>query len=129
MASISAWVLGFNAFQANAATGLTAGYAFDEGSGATVADASGHTYTGTLVNGTAWTAGKYGQALSFNGTNSYVSLPSSLDIASLPFTIEAWIRPASYADWRTIGSSSTGNLTATANTFVLNCNGPGGSTG
>ncbi|MDO8705399.1 MAG: LamG domain-containing protein, partial [Sulfuricaulis sp.] len=102
VASILTWELGSNAFQANAATGLTAGYAFDEGSGTTATDASGHRYTGTLINGPAWTVGKYGQALFFNGTNSYVSLPSSLDIATLPFTIEAWIRPTSYADWRTI---------------------------
>src|SRR5262249_27498968 len=46
--------------------GLVAAYAFDEGSGTTVADASGNGNTGTVV-GAAWsTSGKFGNALVFN---------------------------------------------------------------
>jgi hypothetical protein len=86
-------------------SGLVAAYSFSEGSGSTTADTSGNNHTGSLVNGVAWTAaGKNGNALSFNGTNSKVSLPSSLDIATVPFTFEAWIRPTSFSDWRAIFS-------------------------
>ena len=44
--------------------GITAGYAFNESSGTTTADVSGHGITGTLTNGpTFTTAGKYGNAV------------------------------------------------------------------
>jgi RHS repeat-associated protein len=51
---------------------------FNEGSGATTADASGNNNTGTLVGGVTWTtAGKYGKALSFNGSSGVVRIPDS----------------------------------------------------
>src|SRR5207342_2920593 len=49
---------------------LVAAYAFDETSGPTVTDASGNGLTGTIVNATRTTAGKYGGDLTFNGTSS-----------------------------------------------------------
>ena len=52
-----------------AATGLVAAYSFDEGAGTAVGDASGSGNNGTVANTTWSTAGKYGGALSFNGTN------------------------------------------------------------
>jgi hypothetical protein len=75
--------------------GLVAAYAFDEGSGTTVADASGHGLTGTISGATWTTAGKYGNALSFNGTSSYVDLgnPALLQITG-SMTWSAWVRAA-----------------------------------
>ena len=50
----------------------SASYGFNEGSGTVTADASGPN-TGTL-SGASWhTLGKFGSALAFNGTNSYVT--------------------------------------------------------
>src|SRR5688572_13367984 len=50
----------------------SASYGFNEGSGTVTADASGPN-TGTL-SGASWrTQGKFGSALAFNGTNSYVT--------------------------------------------------------
>src|SRR5581483_10106596 len=40
--------------------GLSAAYAFDESSGTTAADASGHVIAGALVNGPTFAPGKYG---------------------------------------------------------------------
>src|SRR5262245_23094397 len=40
--------------------GITAGYAFNEVSGTTAADASGHGIVGTLTNGPTFAGGKYG---------------------------------------------------------------------
>jgi len=57
----------------NQATMLV-GYAFSEGSGTTTKDSSGNGVTGTLSGATWTTAGKYGNALSFNGTSAYVNL-------------------------------------------------------
>ena len=53
--------------------GLVAAYSFDEGVGPTVADSSGQGNSGTVTNGT-WAAGKFGNALVFNGTSSLVTI-------------------------------------------------------
>ncbi len=44
------------------------------GTGTTVADASGNGNTGTITNATWTTAGKYGNALTFNGTNALLTV-------------------------------------------------------
>jgi hypothetical protein len=77
-------------------TGLVAAYAFDEGSGTTVSDASGHGLTGTIVGAATWTtSAKYGKALSFNGTTSYVDLgnPTALRLTG-SMTLSAWVNAA-----------------------------------
>ncbi|HKE45066.1 MAG TPA: hypothetical protein VKB41_11075, partial [Steroidobacteraceae bacterium] len=53
---------------ANANADLVAAYAFDEGTGTTVVDASGTGNTGTASNTTWTTSGKNGSALVFNGS-------------------------------------------------------------
>ena len=58
-----------------APSGLVAAYGFEEGSGTTVTDASGNGNTGTISGATWTTAGKFGNALSFNGTSSRVTIP------------------------------------------------------
>ena len=63
-----------------AVPGLVAAYAFDEGSGSTVADVSGNGNDGTVANTTWAAAGKYGKALSFNGTSSRVTVPDSASL-------------------------------------------------
>ena len=87
-----------------AATGLVAAYSFDEGAGTAVGDASGSGNNGTVAN-TAWsTAGKYGGALSFNGTNARVNIPnsSSLQLSSA-MTLEAWVNPSTISKaWRDV---------------------------
>ena len=59
-----------------ATSGLVAAFSFDEGSGSTVADASGNGNNGTVANTTWAAAGKYGKALSFNGTSARVTVPT-----------------------------------------------------
>jgi len=77
-------------------TGLVAAYGFDEVSGTTVADASGQGNLGTISNATRITNGHSGNALSFNGTNAWVSVNDSaaLDL-STSMTLEAWVYPTS----------------------------------
>ncbi len=77
------------------AAGLVAAYGFNEGSGPTVSDASGNGITGTN-NGAVWTlGGKYGGALSYNGTSSYVDLgnPPALQLTG-SMTWSAWVKAA-----------------------------------
>ena len=76
--------------------GLVAAYGFDAGTGTAASDQSGHGHNGTITNAT-WagaTAGRFGNALSFNGTNASVSVPDAnvLDLTS-GMTLEAWVRP------------------------------------
>jgi glucose/arabinose dehydrogenase len=73
-------------------SGLVAAYSFNEGTGTAAGDASGHGLTGTISGATWTTAGKYGNALSFNGTSSYVNLgnPTALQLTG-SMTWSAWI--------------------------------------
>jgi hypothetical protein len=87
-----------------APTGLVAAWAFNEGSGSSVADASGNGHAGSLTS-TAWSsAGKFGSALSFNGSSSMVTVGDANDLDfSSAFTLEAWVSPSSLgATWRTV---------------------------
>ena len=52
---------------------LLAYWAFDEGSGTTAGDSSGHGYDGTIV-GATWVSHSGGYALEFDGTNDYVQM-------------------------------------------------------
>ncbi len=76
---------------------LAAWWKFDEGSGATTADSSVNTNTGTLTNGPAWTTGRIGGALSFDGVDDSVDAGNgaSLNLTG-SFTITAWIKPVTF---------------------------------
>ena len=85
-------------------TGLVAAYAFNEGTGTTVADSSGHGLTGT-ISGATWTAGgKFGNALTFNGTNALVTIPNAASLQlTVGMTLEAWVYPTVVNNaWRDI---------------------------
>jgi glucose/arabinose dehydrogenase len=80
--------------------GLVAAYGFNAGSGTTAADSSGNNNNGTTANTTWSTAGKFGNALSFNGTNALVTVPdaNSLDLTT-GMTLEAWLNPTTTGGW------------------------------
>jgi len=81
-------------YQPTSTTGLVAAYSFDAGSGTTLTDLSGHGNTGT-ISGATWTPGLFGNALSFNGTNSWVTVNSSTSLnLTNAMTLEAWVDPA-----------------------------------
>ena len=75
IASIVAGSALLSAAPAHAQTipGLVAAYGFEEGSGTTIGDVTGQSNNG-VASGTTWsTAGKFGNALVFNGTNAVVT--------------------------------------------------------
>ena len=84
---------------------LVAGWAFNEGSGATTADASGHGHTGT-INGATWVATgcKFGACLSFAGSSGKnVTTPDAADLdLGVNFTIAAWVKPTTVSGWRPV---------------------------
>ena len=76
--------------------GLIAHWKMDDGSsgacsGATVTDSSGNGYTGTCNSSPTWITGQLDNALSFNGSSSYVSIADNSALR-LPgdFTISVW---------------------------------------
>jgi fibronectin type 3 domain-containing protein len=77
----------------DAAADLLAGYSFDAGAGATVADVSGNGLNGTLV-GPTWTVDShYGNALAFNGSSDYVDLGSTAALQlGNSVTWSAWVK-------------------------------------
>lgn len=84
------------------APGLVAAYGFEEGSGNTVADASGQGNTGTSA-GASWATGKFGKALSFDGVDDIVTVAdsNSLDLTT-GMTLEAWVKPDVVTSARTV---------------------------
>jgi hypothetical protein len=80
--------------------GVIAQYGFNEGTGTTASDSSGNNYHSNLVNGPAWTTGRYGNGLSFDGTNDRVTGPS----INLPgtFTLTAWVNAPSHQQFESV---------------------------
>src|SRR3954447_12408550 len=92
------------------AVGLVAAYGFNEGSGTTAGDSSGSGNVGA-VNGATWSvAGRFGGALSFNGTSSSVTVndSNSLDLTT-GMTLEAWVNPSSLSNYRTVMMKEDGS--------------------
>src|SRR5262245_15881255 len=86
------------------AASLVAAYNFNEGSGTTVSDASGHNNMGTISGATWTTGGRYERALLFNGPTARVTIPdtSSLRLTTA-MTLEAWVYPTvKPTGWRTV---------------------------
>ena len=73
-------------------TGLRAAYGFDETSGSIALDSSGNSKTATVVAGTWAGAGRFGGAVSLNGTSAHVNPPALGTFYKTGFTYEAWVR-------------------------------------
>ena len=71
--------------------GLVAAYGMNEGSGVSVADSSGQNNAGT-GRSTSWADGKYGKALSFNGSSSWVTVQDAASLRlTTGMTVSAWV--------------------------------------
>jgi glucose/arabinose dehydrogenase/PKD repeat protein len=118
-----------SASHAQVAGGLVAAYAFNEGSGTSAADLSGSGNAGTVAGATWTTQGRYGNALSFNGTSAKVTVADSASLhLTSGMTLEAWVNPSSVTSaWRDVlvkgnddyylmGTSSPSSLPAGAAT-------------
>lgn len=74
---------------------IVAYWKFDEGRGTTANDSAGNN-DGT-VNGAEWTAGRFNNALGFDGVDDYVEVPDDPSLRFMQrssFTISAWVMPA-----------------------------------
>src|SRR5258706_5577114 len=96
------------------ATGVNTELLFNEGTGTTTTDGSGNSHTGTLVNSPVWGAGKYGQGLTFNGTNNYVNIADHADYTldpALSYTWSAWVKDNDFHEWSPVWSQTTNSAT------------------
>jgi hypothetical protein len=85
-------------------------WGFDETSGTTALDTSGHANNGTYFGGPALGAtGVFGTAVSMDGVNDYVRVPdsNSLDVGNA-FTLEGWIKRASTSHSDTLFNKGAG---------------------
>jgi hypothetical protein len=108
---LSLFTLGFNGLNPhqNPAPGVMAELLFNEGTGSTTADGSGNGHSGTLANSPVWGVGKYGQGLTFNGTNSFVDISDHADFTldpALSYTWSAWVKNTSFKEWSTVWSQT-----------------------
>lgn len=62
---------------------------FDDGSGNLAIDSSGKDSTATLINGPVWTTGRFNGALSFDGKNDAVRIPTT-NVRTNSGTISLW---------------------------------------
>jgi hypothetical protein len=76
--------------------GLVGWWSFDEGTGTVASESSGNGNTGT-INGATWGDGKYGKALNFDVSTSYVSVADSASLAfgNTAFSISMWVKKSS----------------------------------
>ena len=72
-------------------------WSFDEGYGTTTHDKSVNKNNGVLYASTSWaTAGKYGKALSFNGTTDYVDIGTGPTAVN---TVSFWVYPQTTTEY------------------------------
>ena len=81
--------------------GLSAYWSFDQGTSTKVVDQSGrgHTLTLTTTGSTlpAWSTGRFGRGLTFDGSTNYATIPTVTDL-SFPdqtFTVSFWMKESS----------------------------------
>ncbi|MEU1730964.1 LamG-like jellyroll fold domain-containing protein [Streptosporangium sp. NPDC020145] len=94
-------------------TGDVAYYKFDETSGTTAADSSGHNVTATLNGPVGRGTGQLGQALTFandqsdgNGNDAYVSTSDPLVHTNTSFSVSSWVKLDGAAGNQTVFSQS-----------------------
>ena len=96
--------------------GLVAAYSFDEGAGASVADASGSGNVGAIGSATWTSLGRFGNALAFNG-QSRVTVPDAPSLRLQgAMTLSAWVFPSAWAAGEM--SSTRGTTTTTCRLLV-----------
>jgi hypothetical protein len=84
--------------RADITTNLEVKYSFEEGSGTTVADASGNLHAATLLNGASYTAAsapsvtQSSYSLLLDGVNDYVESNATVSVPAV-FSASAWIYP------------------------------------
>ncbi len=85
-------------------SGLVGYWTFDEGTGTTALDISGNKNTGILVASPNWVNGRFGSAINFPSTSTYVNLGTNNlpNGTGLSLTVLAWVNIAQLTNWHDI---------------------------
>ena len=94
---------------AGAASPPVGDWRMNEGSGTILVDSSASGNNGTILGNPTWVAGQHGQAIRFDGTGDYATVPdsASLDI-STAITMAAWVKPEAATTQNLIKKSTNG---------------------
>ena len=100
---------------AGAASPPVGDWRMNEGSGTILVDSSASGNNGTIFGNPTWVAGQHGQAIRFDGTGDYATVPdsASLDISSA-ITMAAWVKPETTATQYLIKKATTTGTRPTA---------------
>jgi len=109
-------------------------FPFDEGTGTTTWDASGHNVSISFINGPAWVPGKFGTALGFQNNPLAMGIPNSTVSLGGNWSVACWVSLPANADCDLITcSNSLINVPLWSFLSVsgseLGCFGPGGYSG
>lgn len=99
--------------------GLVGYWTFNEGSGTTAADSSGNGLTATLSNGVSWTTGIVGGAVSANGTNQFITIPSLNLTATSAASVAMWVNRTYTSGAGDVLLEFSSNFNSTTNAFGL----------
>jgi hypothetical protein len=107
LAANYAWSFTTSATAPPPSTGPVLALGFEEATGVTAIDSSGHANTGVISGGTRVT-GRFGGGLQLDGVDDWVTVldAASLDLTS-GMTLEAWVRPSALSGWRTLMMKET----------------------
>lgn len=102
---------------------IIASWLMEEGSGSVLKDSTGNHEDGEIFGEAVWVDGKFGKALRFDGTSTYVVVPASPDFVMLnsgDFSFAAWFKTdVSAADRGTwICVLQQGDLNGTGRTWL-----------
>ena len=90
-------------------TGLVGYWSFNDGAGTHPGDGSGFGNRGVFSGAPAWTAGKMGKALSFDGVDDYVQVPYAVSNApTAVISYGGWAKFNSFSGYNTIVSKTEG---------------------
>jgi hypothetical protein len=90
--------------------GLVGWWSFDEGTGSVAGDSSGNGNDGTIYGIPTWMAGKYEQALSFDGQDDYVNVYRNNLKGMTELTISLWVYRNAWGNYRGLVAENYGGL-------------------
>ncbi len=105
-------------------SGLHSWWRFDESSGAVASDTSGNQQPGA-VGGATWTAGKEGNALSFDGNDTVYVGPDASLLGNTDFTLGAWVKVNPGSPLGTVIQQRDPGATGYQGEYMLNVNANG----
>ena len=113
---------------AGAASPPVGDWRMNEGSGTALVDSSASGNNGTIFGNPTWVAGQHGQAIRFDGTGDYATVPdsASLDISGA-ITMAAWVKPEKTATQYLIKKATTTGTTANGYELSLSTTGTSSS--